>query len=214
MKIKNLIILTIVLLVFNSHCLFAKDLYLPEEINSIKMGLKYDEFKNIFLEAKEVVKSSSKVLTSYFFKNDELWTGALFGFDNEELFLIGLTKYDKEETNSTNIIKKNLPLILKKALLAYGNKFEKKLSCNDDNTLEPVLIWRLNDVTIFLSCTPEKLYGQIKTPNVSMKFIKSNQDYSEYINVQPDGTSGINFNDLLSDEIKQILSDATSIIKK
>ncbi len=202
------ILITIILVISFSQNVYAYDfLKFPAIIDKIKLEMSYIDFKNILPESRLVVENNSKKMLTFFFENNELWNSAIFFFKDEQLQYFSILKLKLNEKFNGSEINNYVPDLLRNLIKKYGCNITKHVIGQNSNKkyYEPLIIWHTDSSNIYFNYTPDKMSDIVETANISIGFSVQEVEIVEYYpNIVSSGE--VNFNDLLSDEIKQIIN--------
>lgn len=200
--------ITIILIINFSQNVYANDfLKFPPTIDKIKLDMSYIDFKNILPESRLVVESKSKKMLTFFFENNELWNSAIFFFKDEQLKYFSILKLKLNEKFNYSEINSHVPDLLRNLIKNYGYDITKYVIGQNSNQkyYEPLIVWHTDSSIIYFNYTPDKMSNIVETANISIGFSVQDVKIAEYYpNIVSSGE--VNFNELLSDEIKQIIN--------
>lgn len=213
-------IIVVVILIFLGFSVnaYAEETFLnfPTIINKINLGISHFDFKIIMPESQVITNNESTKLLASFFKNNELWNSAMFYFENETLKYFVVSKLRLDEGTDNFGISKYVPNILRGLISKYGGNISKSIieeTGTGKKYYEPLIIWNTSKMIIYFSYTPENVVNTTKAVNISVGFSIPNIEFSKYYpNIVSNAT--VNFDDLLSDEVKQILSQPSQTLQK
>ena len=119
---------------------------IPEKVQHLGPGATLADVQKAFPDAKKMFKNDHNGLVFANFHSQEIWDSVEFEIVDDKVsslsLLRGVVKKGEEQDRE---------LILAEALKAYGRGFTKRVALTSEMRPEPVLIWKLKDITIYLS---------------------------------------------------------------
>jgi hypothetical protein len=172
---------------------------IPEKVQHLGLGTPLANVQKEFPDAKMTFQSDHNGLVFANLPPQEIWDSVLFEIKDDKVaslsLLRGVVKKDEENDRQT---------ILREALKTYGRQFIKRIALTSEKRPEPVLIWKMKEITVYLSMETPLEQGSGDKNHLRLTIAPSTKDIGELFQMPTLAElEAASFNWLMADELKK-----------